>query len=412
MTAGPTHQPTPGSPTATPATVTGPTSDIDLFTDEALLNPYPRYAALRAAGPAVWLTTYQMWAIPRYEEMRAVLADWGTYSSAQGIAIDPGFSAVLKGAFIACDPPEHRPQRQVLAERLTAPALRSLKIQIETWADDHVERCLQDLTFDAVTSLARPYPMHVIASLIGFPHVPGRLADWASAGFQSLGPANERALSVIQRLGELETFLATEAGPGCLPPGSFGADIHDAAERGTITVEQAGSMLRAYATAGIDTTVNALSSAIWLLARHPDQWQALRAEPSRIIAAFEEVLRLESPVQTFARTATRHHDLGGVSIAAGDRIMLLYGSANRDPRRWAEPARFDITRSARGHLAFGYGIHVCPGANLARLEAVAVLTSLARRVERFELAGAPTRQINNTVRGFAELPITARLASS
>ncbi|HEY0813091.1 MAG TPA: cytochrome P450 [Pseudonocardia sp.] len=399
------------SPAPSAASSPAPSSDVDLFTEDVLLDPYPHYATLRDQGPAVWLTASSMWAIPRYHDMRTVLADWATYSSAQGIAIDPGFSAVLKGAFIACDPPEHRPQRQVLADRLTVPALRSLKDQIQAWATDHVDACLADTTFDAVTGLARPYPLHVIGSLLGLPRVPAGLADWASAAFQSLGPANERALGVVHLLGELEAFLSAEAGPESVPSGSFGADIHDAARRGAVTATQAASILRAYATAGIDTTVNALSSALWLLARHPAQWQMLRADPARIPAAFEEALRMESPVQAFARSVTRDHDLGEVSLAAGDRVMLLYGSANRDPRRWSEPDRFDITRSARGHLAFGHGIHVCPGAHLARFEAIAVLTAMARRVDRLELADAPTRQVNNTVRGFTSLPLTVRLAA-
>jgi len=352
------------SPTAnTPANSSpAPCSDLDLFAEDILLDPYPSYEALRDLGPAVWMTTSLMWAIPRYDALRTVLADWETFSSAQGIAIDPGFSAMLQGAFVALDPPEHRTQRNVLAANLSVRSLRSHQQRIETLARQHVDRCLQHETFDAVTDLAQPFPIEVISSLIGFSKVPvHKLAAWASAGFQVLGSANQRALDVVQLLGELDDFLGQQARPGAMPANSFGAVIHAAAQRGVISDVQAQGMLRAFATAGVDTTISSLSSALWLFARYPEQWNLLREDPTRIRAAFDEVLRLESPVQAFARTTTQDHTIGGTRLAEGDRIMVLYGSANRDPARWENPDEFDITREPKAHLAFGHGVHVCPG---------------------------------------------------
>lgn len=190
-----------------------------------------------------------------------------------------------------------------------------------------------------------------------------------------------------------------------LRPGSWGAAIYDAADRGQITHEDAGRMMGSFVVAGIDTTVNGISSAIWLLARHPEQWQALRADPTLAKSAFEESLRIESPVQAFARGVTRDTEIGGAPVAAGDRVVILYGSANRDDRKYERPDEFDVTRNPLDHVAFGYGIHVCLGAGLSRIEVPAILESLARSVERIELAGEPRRHLNNVIRGLESLPV-------
>ncbi len=141
-----------------------------------------------------------------------------------------------------------------------------------------------------------------------------------------------------------------------------------------------------------------------------DGRQRLRQDPSLARAAFEEVLRFESPVQTFFRTTTRAVEVAGVRLGEGEKILLFLAAANRDPRRWEDPERFDITRKASGHLAFGVGIHGCVGMAVARLEAEIVLGLLARKVEAIELAGEPERRFNNTLRGLARLPVKLRPA--
>ena len=159
----------------------------------------------------------------------------------------------------------------------------------------------------------------------------------------------------------------------------------------------------------MDTTVNAVSSAIWPFARHPDQWVALRADPSLAQNAFEETVRLESPVQNFFRGLTGDTEFGGIQLQKGDRLMMLLGSANRDPRRWGESAdAFEITRDTVGHVAFGGGTHRCAGMFLARMEGTALLSSMARRVESIELVGEPRRRLNHAIRGLESLPVTVK----
>ena len=163
--------------------------------------------------------------------------------------------------------------------------------------------------------------------------------------------------------------------------------------------------MRSLLTAGLDTTVYGLGNALFAFASHPEAWAQLRADPGLARQAFEEVLRFESSVQTFFRTTTCETELGGVQLPEGTKILLFLGAANRDPRRWEAPDRFDLTRRASGHVAFGYGIHACVGQMVARLEGEVVLAALARRAERIELAGEPVRRLNNTLRGLASLPL-------
>ncbi|GAA1287782.1 cytochrome P450 [Streptomyces javensis] len=164
-------------------------------------------------------------------------------------------------------------------------------------------------------------------------------------------------------------------------------------------------LLSAYTTAGIDTTVNALSNAVLCFAREPEQWDAVRrGGPEGINDAFNEVLRYDSPVQAFTRVVTAEVEVGHVRIREGERIVVLYGSGNRDDRHYSDPDRFDVSRRPGDHLSFGYGVHACAGQGLARMEAEALLSALAARVKRFRI-GTPVRHLNNVVRGLESLPV-------
>ncbi|MBV8615844.1 MAG: cytochrome P450, partial [Acetobacteraceae bacterium] len=190
-----------------------------------------------------------------------------------------------------------------------------------------------------------------------------------------------------------------------LAPDGMGAQIHAAADRGEITADEAPLLVRSLLTAGLDTTVSGLGAAIYCLARFPEQFQRLRADPGLARAAFEEAVRYESPVQTFFRTTARAAEIGGVPVAEGEKVLMFLGAANRDPRRWENPDAYDITRRNAGHVGFGAGIHGCVGQVLARMEGEAVLGALARKAAAIEITGPPTRRYNNTLRALARLPV-------
>jgi cytochrome P450 len=161
-------------------------------------------------------------------------------------------------------------------------------------------------------------------------------------------------------------------------------------------------------TAGLDTTVNGIGAALDALSRHPDEYARLRADPSLARAAFEEAIRLESPVQTFFRTTTREVGIGGIAVPEGEKVLMFLGAANRDPRRWEAPGRYDIARRVSGHVGFGSGIHMCVGQLVARLEGEVLLDAMASRVAALEPAGPTERQHNNTLRGLRRLPLRFR----
>jgi cytochrome P450 len=228
--------------------------------------------------------------------------------------------------------------------------------------------------------------------------------DWGSAAFDTLGPLNERCgVAMTTARGLIDYAMSLD--PSTLSPDGWAAHIFKAAEHGEITPEQARILMLDYIGPSLDTTIFATTNTLWLLASHPDQWALLRQDPSWIPAAINESLRLESPIQIFSRYVTRDVEVDGVQLPAGSRAMILYGSANRDERKWTEPERFDIRRKAGDHLAFGHGEHMCLGILLARLEIRALLTALARRAERIELHGME-RGLNNTLRGIGRLELS------
>lgn len=385
-----------------------PSSDVDLFSDEALADPYPRYERLREAGTAVYLESIDVWALPRYAEVRAAAADWATFSNA-GIALTPEMNEASAGTVLGADPPVHEERRRTLDYGLSPRLLRQhAQASIEQRTEEIVGAALARGRFDAVADLAHAVPASVVIDLIGLPQEGrDRLAAFADGTFNALGPANERTFAGMATFGELFEYLSTVATPDRLMPGSMGMTIYEAADRGEIPHESCVSLMASYVAAGLDTTIHAISSAIWLFARYPDQWDLVREDPDRAIPmALNEVLRIESPIPYFGRRVTRDHDLGDATLPEGAQVMLMYGSANRDERKYREPERFDVSRNPTDHLAFGHGIHRCAGQGLARMEFTAVMKHLARGVRRFEIEGEPERHLNNDLRGLSRLPVS------
>jgi cytochrome P450 len=190
----------------------------------------------------------------------------------------------------------------------------------------------------------------------------------------------------------------------------FGAKIWAAADAGDLTERQAPLIVRSLLSAGVDTTVHAIGALIYALASNPDAWARLRDDPALVRVAFDEAIRLESPVQTFFRTTTTDVELDGALIPRGRKILMFLGSANRDPRHWDDPDRFSLDRDPSGHVGFGMGIHQCVGQHVARLEAVALVTALTRRIRTIELADLPDRHLNNTLRAWKTLPLRVEFA--
>jgi cytochrome P450 len=383
--------------------VGAPVSDVDPYTDEALLNPWPGYRELRDAGPAAWLRRYDMFALTRHASVRRALQDWQTFSSASGVMMNDEMNVVLRGNTLCTDGHAHDRLRRVLIRPLRPLALKQLTDTITDEADKLAERLVARGSFDATTELAYHLPLAIVSELVGLPSE-GRekMLVWATEMFNCFGPENERTVSAFPVLEEMVGYATTQAVRGKLKPGSWAESLHDAADRGEVPPEVLPVMMIDYMGPSLDTTIFAITSAVWLFARHPDQWDLLRDDPTLIPGAINEVLRLEAPVQGFSRLAVDDYDMDGVVIPAGSRVICYYGAANRDEREYPDPDRFDVRRDARSHLAFGAGPHQCVGAGLARLEMTALFGALARSVRRFEV-GQADRVLNNVLRGFGRL---------
>ena len=377
-----------------------PTFEGDLWADDVLANPYPTYRQLRALGPVVWLERQQIPALTRFAEVRQALADWQTYSSAAGVSVDDAVNRRVSTGILTSDPPAHDRFRKPMTEQLSVASLNDAEDLIEQRAADLAAAVATGRPFDGVADLARPFSLHVVCDVAGLPDEGRNLyPELAERAFNVMGPGNDRLSDGLAALVELRQ--RTDAACPHLAPDSRGQSLVDQ--------DMMASLIN-YTWPGIDTTVNGLASALALFADHPDQWDLLRSDPSLIPGAFNEVLRLHAPVQFFTRLATTEVRIDGTTIERDQRVLIMYGSANRDERRFPEPDRFDVTRNPTEQLAFGRGIHLCVGINLARLEAHAFLRHLVERVKRFEAVGPITWAINNTLQGPAQLPLIAHPA--
>ena len=388
-----------------------PTSALDPFSLDFLRDPHPAHEALREAGPVVWLEKYGAYAVARHAEVRQVLNDPATFCSSRGVGLSDFQrekpwrppSLVLER-----DPPEHDRARGVLNRALSATVMRSLRGRFAAAAVELADELARRVRFDAVADCAEVYPMMVLPDAIGLSSQ-GRehLLPYAATVFNMFGPDNElRRVAVAQMAPHVE-WISSQCKREALSDDGIGAAIHAGADTGEVTRQEAELLVRSLLSAGLDTTVHGLGAAMRQLALNPDQFAALRADPSKARAAFEEAVRLETPVQTFFRTTTREVELSGATIPEGEKVLMLLGAANRDPRKWPDPDRYDIDRPTAGHVGFGAGVHVCVGQLLARLEGETLLATLARAFAHIEPDGEPTPLLNNTLRGWTRLPVVA-----
>lgn len=386
-----------------------PALDLDPFSTEFLTDPYPEHARLREAGPVVWLPRYGIVAMARHAEVQAALSDWQTFCSSRG----GGLTDFHKeqpwrppSIVLEADPPLHTRTRGVLARVLSRPAIEALREAFTRKAEQVVDSLVERRRFDGVKDLAEAYPLSVFPDAIGVsPEGRENLLPYGNMAFNAFGPRNQLFENSFADAQKVIGWISAQCRREELAPHGLGGQIYAEADAGHISHDEAGLLVRSLLTAGLDTTIFGIGAALYCFATHPAQWQVLREEPALARPAFEEVIRFISPVQTFFRTTTRSVDVAGIRLPEGLKVLLFLASANRDPRKWDEPERFDIRRKSAGHVGFGFGIHMCVGQMIARLEAEAVLTVLARRVAAIELDGEPKWRLNNTLHGLDRLQL-------
>jgi cytochrome P450 len=383
------------------------TSTLDPYADEALLKPWPLYSELREMGPVVWLEKYGMFALTRYDAVAKALRDWEAFPSSFGVMMNDDMNQLLRGNTLCSDGDAHSRLRRVVIRPLTAARLMSLQEEVEREAEAVVDRLCAKGRFCATAELAAHLPVKIVSGAIGLPEEGReRMMEWSIGLFNCFGPMNERARHAMPVLSEMMEYARTQAVPGKLKPGSWAEAIHHAAAAGEVPSEAVPVMMIDYMGPSLDTTIFGISSGIWLFANDPDQWDLVRNDLSLIPAAINEILRMEAPVQGFSRYVARDYDLDGVALPQGARAIVFYGAANRDPRQFPDPDRFDVRRDNAGrHMTFGAGPHGCLGTHLARLEMRSLFMALARKVKRFHIE-TEERVLNNILRGFSKLIVT------
>jgi 4-methoxybenzoate monooxygenase (O-demethylating) len=382
----------------------------DPYSDENLTDPYPLFERMRAAGPAVYLQQYNVLAFARYEECRDILADHQTFINGAGVGPknlhkEPSWKPQ---GILDSDPPVHTQLRKAMASVISPRGTRALRAGFEAFAAQLLPHLLERGEIDGVKDLAQVYPLRVFGDAVGIPRE-GRAENLISQGamsFSYFGPEDERQQHFIEQGAGTFEWVMDHTARAKLAPGGLGAQLWDRADTGDISAEAAPLLVRALLSAGLDTTVIGLGNALKLLAEHPQEWAKLRQNPRLVKFAIDEVLRFDSPFQSFFRTTGDDTVFRGIPIPAETKIVLFLGSANRDTAQFGPDAgEFRIERDSASMIAFGNGIHRCVGQPITRLEMEVVLGWLAEHVERLEPAGEPVPYLHNTLKGWESLPL-------
>lgn len=382
-----------------------PVFDADFYSDQAICDPLPLYSALRDLGPVVYLSAHGNFAVTHYDAVREVLRNHHVFTSGAGVAADDFGCEFVRVSTLVSDPPLHDEMRRVVSAPLLPGALADIRPTIAAAAEALVDGLLTRDRIDGMRDIARFLPETVVTELVGLP-TDGRenMLEWAAAAFDILGVQNERGRKAVQTIQEMRVWMETRARPEFLKPGSWTNRIVQMVYDGLVEDWKAQGLLRDYINPSLDTTISATGQLLYQLGRNPDQWKLLEEHPEFIPNAVNEAVRLSGAVRCMSRTVASDCVLAGVELPKGARIMVLFGCANRDPRQFVDPDRFDVTRGGLAHVGFGHGIHMCVGMHLASLEMRELLTAMLERVERIE-AGEPVVAPNNTIYKFESLPL-------
>ena len=377
------------------------TLDADLFTDESLLDPYRDYKRLRDAGPVVRLSRPDVYAVGRFADVQAALRSPDALISGEGVGFSNAFNAPKGLNVIQSDGDVHRRMRGTVMKPLMPAQLKTVRAELKRLIVDHVATLRGFEEFDAMARLARFLPVEAVSHLVGLPdRGRDRMLSWAAAAFNVIGP--DQAEADMHALREAFGFMASLE-PGSVRAGSWAAALFAAVNAGRLSLLEAKAAISAYVIPSLDTTILAKGHLLYNLARHPEQWSLLRQQPELVGQAVTEGVRHSSVLRWFSRVAAIDYEVEDKVVPAGARVMLLYGCANRDERRYADPDRFDIMRDARDQLAWGTGAHMCAGMNLARLEMEVLLEAMIEADVR-PWAGTPVMGTNRGLYGFTSLP--------
>lgn len=420
---------------------------LNLQRAEIRANPYPYYEQLRIQDPIHWDEDLGFWVFTRYRDIDSLYTD-ERFSRAQGLMrgferlspgerkiAEPVYHSFAKTVFYA-DPPYHTHLRGLMNHAFTPRRVERLRARVQKIVDELLDVVEAQSQPDIVHDLAYPLPVMVIAELLGLPAADrARFKKWSDDLFAILGTVRRKSPELIQRAAEslremteyakhlsrerrldpkddlLTALLSfTEEGESCVhaePSGMMSGEWQSGrAPARRLTEEELVANINILLSTGHETTTHLIGNGLLALLQHPDQLKKLRSQPALLGPAIEEMLRYDSPVQITYRSTLEDANIGGVMIRKGDLVNTILGSANRDPERFSNPDRFDITRNEGRHLGFGLGIHFCIGAPLVRMEAELVFETILRRFPNIQLATETLEWQEHAIfRGLKSLPV-------
>lgn len=379
-------------------------------------DPYPIFERLRAEVPAYHNPVLGFWALSRYRDVFEAANDAATFSSTGRINLDDDDAPSIP-LMIELDPPRHTELRSLVKRSFTPRRIAQMEDEIRSLTQELVAGIGAGASdVDFVDAFAGPLPVMVIAGLLGIPRNDWpKFKDWSDRLVSRTDDRRGVSADGLDAGWRLTAYFADVCETRREHPGDdLLSDLVgvNTAPNGISDIELLGFCLLLL-LGGHETTTTLLCNSLRVLAAHPDQRVLLGEEPDRIPAAIEEVLRYDGPVLAMARTLTRDVDLHREHLPAGDRVLLLYGAANRDPDAFENPDVFDVTRAPDRHLGFGHGIHYCLGAALARLEARVALEELLPRMGGLEVdATGIERNVHVNIRSILRLPARIELHST
>jgi cytochrome P450 len=377
-------------------------------------DPYPVYRRLRDEAPVYRDPEDRWWVLSRFEDVAGALRDWPTYSSKLGPAPENPDDDGRKYSVISMDPPRHDRIRGVLKGFFTPKAVAAMEDALQAVVNHHLDRLRPGTTVDAMEAFAFSVPTDVIGDLLGVPKADReQLRVWWEAfltrheGEVAMPPsAIEANRKISAYIGDLIEERRSNPGEDLISV-VLRATFDDPEVGGerSLTPHEVLMFANLLSAAGSETTQKLISNGLVALHDHPDQWQRIVNDHSLIPAAVNEALRYDTPSHWVARTLTRPVEKHGVTMNAGDWVLLLLGSANRDERRYDSPDRFIINRPRGTDVYFGWGIHICLGQWLARREAQLVFEYVAKKFPNYTV-GAHERVLTATVRGYTSVEMT------
>ncbi|WP_394830835.1 cytochrome P450 [Pendulispora rubella] len=381
---------------------------FDPFAPEVVDNPYPAYAEIRERTPCHYVAQHDLWLVTRFQDLTAVSKNHAVFSSTGGVGLEWKQRPMIS----MYDPPEHTRLRRLVSGYFTPKAVAGLAQRLEQRIDDLLGRMVEMGRADLVADLAEPLSLGIIADLMGVPDADrANFRKWAdcvmselSGGVDAEGAARDEASrrEFVTYLKELTAHRHRHLDPNAV---DIISRLVAANQNEALTHSEVTAFCVLLLVAGFEPTVNGIANTALAMLEHPDQARLVVHDPSLLSGAIEEALRYDTPVQAFFRNTRTATEISGVAVPAHAKVMIHFGAANRDARRYEDPDRFLVTRRIDENLVFGAGVHYCLGAPLARLQLNTLGRVALRKVRAVRRAGAVERASTLLFRGIRHFPV-------